>query len=1171
MSLINLQEEYLKCATDPIYYLNTYGYVFDARKQHVEKMTCFEYQEDCIFKFHKYRNNAVLKSRQCLPEETLVDTPQCKKKIKNFKKGDELYSFNFESNKVEVDYIKDVWCSGEKECVKIVTYDGKEVESGEIHPFYIINKGWVSAKQLKDGDAILNKENKQSIVKKVIKTGKKICYDLEVKKNESFFVDDLLVHNTGLSVITAGYVAWRLIFRKDEKILIIANDGDGAMRFLGTVKQFINYTPNWLKPGDGLSLVDNQKYIKLKNNSYAQAKASSPEAGRGDSLTLLVLDETAFIENADTIWMAAGLALSQTQGKCIMISCVPEDTYVFTNKGLKQVKDFVPSSIEGAHEVDQYSVLGKDKTRTSNLFFNNGIHDTKKIITTNSFLEGTFNHKVWAYKDEKFDWVKLSELNQGDYISIQYGNELWAENDAIQGFDSQDSTKCLNKFNPSKITKKIAYFLGLFIAEGSAYKKFKENKFIGGKVTITCGDDVSKVIEDIGLTYYLSKDGLHYEIGSKQLVLFLEHLGFDLSKKAKQKEIPSRLFEMSRENIVYLLKGIFDGDGFSRKDREYVGICLSSQKLINQIRMLLINFGILTDYCEVWTKPTKKVKVSSLGYRLSCSGNNSKLFYEKIGFGFKRKMDNENVLKGYCDFSIIDRNDVIPNGTSLLKKMVKESEYNTYSLRKQFKININGQLNSKKKDTDNISRTLLLKVFEAVKHNLSLETIEYYERILSSNLKWNKINKIEYSKKPTYDFSLPEKDDDFWCHSVLYNGVLGHQTPNGTSNLYHSVWTEADKKSNNFAADDFIPTRVHWVQNPYCSEGLELKMDDSGEKVYWSPWYESECKRMHFDRVKIAQELDLSFEGSKHLAIENEIISKYEKRLLLDEYKLIDKNKTYYDYKNEPGERFVTYETNFWVFKKYVPGHKYLLGGDVARGDGTDFSTIQVIDIDTLEVVAEYRDKIAPDLFAHVIYNVAMDYGEAYVVVECNSFGLATAIDLNRKMNYTRMYFSKNIKEIYVRPYDYKIDENEIIPGFQTTSRTRPLVINNLRIHLREGSLKIYSKRLMSEFRTFVQKGERPEAEKGKNDDLIFALAIGLFIRDTEYQNAAESKEMYKGMLDAIGYCSQSIAGQSFSTNPSGEEISDIPPDAGGIFFNSFSKDKKDDGDDFNDLGWLLS
>lgn len=715
MSLINLQDEYLKCATDPIYFLNTYGYVFDARKQRVEKMKCFEYQEDCVFKFHKYRNNVILKSRQCLPEGTFVDTPAGTKPIQDFKIGDELYSFNLESNKVEIDYIKDAWCSGEKKCVKIITYDGKEVESGEIHPFYIIDKGWVSAKHLQDGDAILNKENKQSVVKNVVEIGNKICYDLEVEKNENFFINDLLVHNTGLSVITAGYVAWRLIFRKDEKILIIANDGDGAMRFLGTVKQFINYTPNWLKPGDGLPLVDNQKYIKLKNNSYAQAKASSPEAGRGDSLTLLVLDETAFIDNADTIWMAAGLALSQTQGKCIMVS-----------------------------------------------------------------------------------------------------------------------------------------------------------------------------------------------------------------------------------------------------------------------------------------------------------------------------------------------------------------------------------------------------------------------------------------------------------------------TPNGTSNLYHSVWTEADKKSNNFAADDFIPTRVHWIQNPYCAEGLELKMDDSGEKVYWSPWYESECKRMHYDRVKIAQELDLSFEGSKHLAIENEIISKYEKRLLLDEYKLIDKNKTYYDYKNEPGERFVTYETNFWVFKKYVPGHKYIIGADVARGDGTDFSTIQVIDIDTLEVVAEYRDKIAPDLFAHVIFNVAMDYGEAYVVVECNSFGLATAMDLNRKMNYTRMYFSKNIKEIYVRPYDYKIDENEIIPGFQTTSRTRPLVVNNLRIHLREGSLKIYSKRLMSEFRTFVQKGERPEAEKGKNDDLIFALGIGLFIRDTEYQNAAESKEMYKGMLDAIGYFSQSIDGQSFSTNPSGQEISDIPPDAGGIFFNNFSKDKKDDIDDFNDLGWLI-
>ena len=1168
MSLTDRQNEYIKCAADPIYYLNNYGYVFDARKQRVNKMTCFEYQKECVQNFHKHRNNIVLKSRQCLPGNTLINTPTGKKEIQDFKIGDELYSFNLEKKEVEIDYIKDSWCSGGRQCLNINFGDGTKIECGKEHPFFVKNKNFVKAKKITSGDEIMTIEKKYKIVESVEKTAIKKCFDISVEANENFFADGLLTHNTGLSVITAGYVAWRLIFRKDEKILIIANDGRGAVRFLSAVRQFIDYTPLWLLPKDGARITNNQKEIKLKNNSFAIAQASSPEAGRGDSLTLLVLDETAFIENANTIWMAAGLALSATQGKCVMVSCVPEDTYVFSDKGLKQIKDFKIEDRNGAYCINNYNILGKDNLRSGSLFFNNGFHKTKKLSTTNSFIEGTYNHKVWAYKDGSFNWFKLGDLREGDFISIQHGGEIWGNNDKIENFDRQDSGKCLNKFNPSKITKELAYFLGLFLAEGSVYKVFKKERFVGGTVTISCGDDVSDAIKNIGMKYYLYKDNVHYSISCKQLLLFLEYIGFDLSKKAKEKVIPSRLLEMSRENIIYLLRGIFDGDGYSRKDRGTIGISLSSKIMVDQIRMLLLNFSILTDYDEGITKPTKKVVKSSLYYRIACSGKNSEIFYNKIGFGFERKQNNQKILNQKYNLLLKDRNDVIPGSNVLIKEIVKESKKNTAWFKKNG-VKINSQINSKNENYGNISREFFINVFNLIKDDLSEETKNRINKIVCQNLKWNKINKIEYSEKHTYDFSLPETDD-FWCHSVLYNGVLGHQTPKGTSNLYHSTWSAADAKEGVFEKDDFIPTKVHWTQNPYCSENIELRQDENGEKTYWSPWYEEQCKRLEYDRVKIAQELDLSFEGSKYLAIENDLISKYNKRLLLDEYKLIDKNKSYYDYKNKPGERFVNYETKFKIYKKYIPGHKYIAGNDVARGDGTDYSTIEIIDIDTLEVVAEYRDKIAPDLFAHVIYNVGMDYGEAYLVVECNSFGLATAMDLSRKMNYRRMYYSKSVKDIYVRPYDYKVEENEEIPGFQTTKRTRPLAINNLRVHLREGALKIYSRQLMDEFMSFIQKGDRPEAEKGKNDDLIFALAIALLIRDTEYQNVAASKEMYKGMLDAIGYKSTTINGNDFNSNPS-DNISDVPTDAGGIFFNDFSKEKNEERMmENNDIDWLL-
>ncbi len=64
----------------------------------------------------------------------------------------------------------------------------------------------------------------------------------------------------------------------------------------------------------------------------------------------------------------------------------------------------------------------------------------------------------------------------------------------------------------------------------------------------------------------------------------------------------------------------------------------------------------------------------------------------------------------------------------------------------------------------------------------------------------------------------------------------------------------------------------------------------------------------------------------------------------------------------------------------------------------------------------------------------------------------------------------------------------------------------------------------MSEFRTFINKGDKPEHADGYNDDLIFAFAIALFMRDTEFDNVFKSKEFFKAMLDSISYHSSNNA-----------------------------------------------
>lgn len=355
-------------------------------------------------------------------------------------------------------------------------------------------------------------------------------------------------------------------------------------------------------------------------------------------------------------------------------------------------------------------------------------------------------------------------------------------------------------------------------------------------------------------------------------------------------------------------------------------------------------------------------------------------------------------------------------------------------------------------------------------------------------------------------------------------------TPNGTGGLYHSTWTETIKKQRN-DKNSFVGTEAHWNRHPFYAKEIEQRTDEYGRKYWWSPWYEKQCELMKYDKVKIAQELDLSFEGSAAVVIESWIIDKYESNCT------DIKPTCYYDYK-ELGNKFIERETKFYVWEKPQPKANYIIGGDVSRGDSADFSTLQVINADTLTQVAEYQGKIPPDIFAELVYSVSTDYNMAFVAIEGNNHGLVTTLALKNVLKYPsdKIHHSKSIKKIYVRHggVDY-IDPDSEIPGFQTTSKTRPLLMSCLAKYMRESQVKINSKRLLSEFRTFINKGDKPEHANGYNDDLIFAFAIALFMRDTEFDNVFKSKEFFKAMLDSISYQSSN---KGLPTNTQGSEQS---------------------------------
>lgn len=129
----------------------------------------------------------------------------------------------------------------------------------------------------------------------------------------------LKYRQAGISTVTAAYAAVITAFASPdnpERVLILANKQETAIEFLNKITEFIKQLPAWLEISFDKA---SQKHIKLSNGSQLKAVATSTDALRGYTPTLLILDEAAFIDGGQSLWSAC-LAAIGTGGKATLIS-----------------------------------------------------------------------------------------------------------------------------------------------------------------------------------------------------------------------------------------------------------------------------------------------------------------------------------------------------------------------------------------------------------------------------------------------------------------------------------------------------------------------------------------------------------------------------------------------------------------------------------------------------------------------------------------------------------------------------------------------------------------------------------------------------------------------------------------------------------------------------------
>lgn len=163
----------------------------------------------------------------------------------------------------------------------------------------------------------------------------------------------------------------------------------------------------------------------------------------------------------------------------------------------------------------------------------------------------------------------------------------------------------------------------------------------------------------------------------------------------------------------------------------------------------------------------------------------------------------------------------------------------------------------------------------------------------------------------------------------------------------------------------------------------------------------------------------------------------------------------------------------------------YVIGGDTA-GTGSDSFVGQVLDNRTGEQVAVLQQLMGETEYTRQMYCLGMYYNTALIGIETN-YSTYPVQELER-MRYPKQYVRQHLDKFTQKMTDEF--------GFNTTSRTRPTMIDHLKAVARNNLELINDYATLGEMLTFVyDENWRPEAEEGEHDDLVMALAIAHQIR----------------------------------------------------------------------------
>lgn len=601
-----------------------------------------------------------------------------------------------------------------------------------------------------------------------------------------------------------------------------------------------------------------------KGTLYLKYRPAQLEDVVGQKFTVATLKQASISDKFAHAYLFSG---NKGCGKCIN-----GDSLILMENNIGRIENIITDRINKTFsKMDTIIVRDESGYGTSGTgYFEKHVKTIKITTREGYFIEGTPEHPIRVIdKNGNISWKNLSLIKSGDHCAIFRTPSLKEKTQEIPILWKFDVGDYINKHHkgdrtfikqilgstkshkfPLTFNAELSRLLGYFIAEGC----FDKN---GGYISISNTDeyiinDIKKIVKnqfgyDVRIVEDKRNTVKNIVVSSVEICQLFDCWG--LNEKSGTKIIPDIVLSSSKEIMREFLRAYFEGDGYVENHRKSIGCCSISKKLIHQIHVLLLEFGIVSSMRK------KKSIVNEKDYfswRISICSENLKKFTDNIGFICERKTkDSLDIQKN----AIINPNlDIIPNIKNeivLLQNKLPIKQNGSLSnspvkilCPKWYSRLCNFKGSNKNLTYENLKyiRGYLTFFLPHVQLKLKNEIIQMIDKIntlIELNYFYSVVTSIEKGECDVYDISKDGEDKSF-----IANGFINHNTTTAriVANLLNCENPKEGKVCGKCQACKTIPSGMA-MDVIELDGGANGNIENIQELIEGATWAPSELKK----------------------------------------------------------------------------------------------------------------------------------------------------------------------------------------------------------------------------------------------------------------------------------------------------------------------------------------